>query len=552
MATVSMVDLVPLQHSLVKYVLMWQDSEEDGVSEAEVVVVMTRAEGFLLAVPLDFIPEETLALGAIYDEKSIGMSKVVTVPAVMQEGDRLSPLGIQMSLVLVDCTSSMVESMRPYVAPEEAIYTFSEEDVDAFPDPTALAGEALKWMQDAVDFPGAALYTPEVTAESEAERPPVVPIVQPRPKVRAAGATPTGKAKPKKPTTANLAASVDSMSSAIQELITRQQIIEDQLRAPPNPTTAALQRPLSEQVASKQVRISDVAKEIQTPPRTATSSRLADLAMTGLGQPLELAELEKEKPIEGGTLAQAMLAQSAGLTTLVSHLASGQSDPMSELTSSSSTSTRGAAGRARLQAELASQKGLFFDAVMRSMCRRMLPTMPSTMTYREMMAQGVSGTRYMERFAGYGKQRDLGIIQFQVMTCMDFLQMENLDAARDSLSLLAVMLEQATLDGGSLELGQLLTLTDDPPSAIFSNRTSQTSRAKAFSPLADQRWVTTALAYIKELDTITSKRLELTSARGSALQGGGGDSTLPGGAPPKQKGKGRGKQKKVVQEEEVA
>ena len=167
-----MVDLVPLQHSLVKYVLMWQDSEEDGVSEAEVVVVMTRAEGFLLAVPLDFIPEETLALGAIYDEKSIGMSKVVTVPAVMQEGDRLSPLGIQMSLVLVDCTSSMVESMRPYVAPEEAIYTFSEEDVDAFPDPTALAGEALKWMQDAVDFPGAARYTPEVTAESEAERPP--------------------------------------------------------------------------------------------------------------------------------------------------------------------------------------------------------------------------------------------------------------------------------------------------------------------------------------------------------------------------------------------
>ena len=150
---------------------------------------------------------------------------------------------------------------------------------------------------------------------------------------------------------------------------------------------------------------------------------------------------------------------------------------------------------------------------------------------REMMAQGVSGTCYMERFGGYGKQRDLGIIQFQVMTCMDFLQMENLDAARDSLSLLAVMLEQATLDGGSLELGQLLTLTDDPPSAIFTNRTSQTSRAKAFSPLADQRWVTTALAYIKELDTITSKRLELTSARSSALQGGGGDLTHPGGGP---------------------
>lgn len=102
-ADLSLEDLQPIQQSLVKYVLAWQESEEDGIAEAEVIVVMTRAEGFLLALPLDFVAEDTLALGAIFDERPLGMSKVVTVPAVMQEAGSISPLGVQMSVVLVDC-----------------------------------------------------------------------------------------------------------------------------------------------------------------------------------------------------------------------------------------------------------------------------------------------------------------------------------------------------------------------------------------------------------------------------------------------------------------
>lgn len=286
-ADLSLEDLQPIQQSLVKYVLAWQESEEDGIAEAEVIVVMTRAEGFLLALPLDFVAEDTLALGAIFDERPLGMSKVVTVPAVMQEAGSISPLGVQMSVVLVDCASSLVVSLRPYVAPEEAIARFLEDDPDAFPDPARVTEEALRWMGEATDFPAAALYTPEVTAESEVELVPENPsIMRPKAKVRADGATPTAKPKAKKPTTANLAASMETMSSAIQELIARQHAIEEQLRAPPNPTTAALQRPLSEQVAPREVKIADVAP----------ASRMADLAMTSMAQPLELMELEKDKP----------------------------------------------------------------------------------------------------------------------------------------------------------------------------------------------------------------------------------------------------------------
>lgn len=122
--------------------------------------------------------------------------------------------------------------------------------------------------------------------------------------------------------------------------------------------------------------------------------------------------------------------------------------------------------------------------------------------------------------------------------------MENAPAARDSLALLAVMLEQGALDQGRLDLGQILTLTDDPPAAIFTNKqVSQLSKSRAFSPLADQRWVTTALAYIKELDTISTKRIEMMAGASSSSQLGGGSETQlgPGRGSPKQKGRGKGR-----------
>ncbi len=132
----------------------------------------------------------------------------------------------------------------------------------------------------------------------------------------------------------------------------------------------------------------------------------------------------------------------------------------------------------------------------------------------------MTGARYLERFGGYGKQRELGLIQFQLMTMLDFAMVENWDALKDTLSLLIVMVEQACLDSGRFDLGQLLTLQEDPPAGVFTNRQlSQVSRAKAFSPLADQKWITVALAFLKELDTIVVKRSEILGGKGS----GGGD-----------------------------
>ena len=515
-------DLVPVSQEPVKYVLSWGDEDsEDGAVEAEVMVVMRRDGGFLMALPPDVISEEQLQEGnTLQDDLLVGMSTSFKVPAMMFQDGAMVPVGVEVDVVVVDFHESVCEGMRPYEM-EDFILRFSSEDPEAFPDPGRLVAKTMSWLREVTDNPRAASYTPEVTADSggEAEQEPNPPMsARSKARQRRPGGA-TNSEKPKRPTTASLAAAMEGMTSTLQSLVERQQMLEQQMHSPPNPTTSALQRPLASQVTPKTVRVSDVARELQTPPSKKGISKMQDLALVESFQPPEVKNLELDKLGSQPDLATAMLAQSAALTTLVSQLASGQTDPMSELTTPGGAGVRGATGRARLQADLAAQKGLFFESVMKSMSRRMFPTIPSTMSYQEMMSQGICGSRYLERFGGYGKCRDIGVIQHQVMQCMDFLQVENVPAARDSLALLAVMLEQGALDGGRLDLGQILTLTDDPPSAIFTNKQiSQLSKSRAFSPLADQRWVTTALAYIKELDTISTKRIELLAGASSSSQ----------------------------------
>jgi hypothetical protein len=99
------------------------------------------------------------------------------------------------------------------------------------------------------------------------------------------------------------------------------------------------------------------------------------------------------------------------------------------------------------------------------------------------------------------------------------------------------------LDGGRFDLAALLTLQEDPPSAIFVNRQqSVLARSRAFSQLADQKWVTTALAFVKELDLINVKRQELSGqATGSHKGQPSSEPSAKPKAQTKRKGKGNAK-----------
>lgn len=126
----------------------------------------------------------------------------------------------------------------------------------------------------------------------------------------------------------------------------------------------------------------------------------------------------------------------------------------------SGAGTRGAAGGGKASGRAALQKGMFFNSVLSQMAIRMQPTQPATGSPEELLARGVSGTQYLERYGGYGKHKDLGALQFQVMTIMDFMQASKWDAAKDAVALLSVALDQACMDQGRFDLAQVLCLAE--------------------------------------------------------------------------------------------
>lgn len=394
-SVLTMDGLVTASQKLRKYVLTWGDEGDvNGLVEAETIVVMKRSGGFLLALPLDVLLEEVLDEGrASHGQGLVGPSTVLSLPGMMEDPQGgVSPIGVSVGVQVVDFQEAILERMRLPKVGEEFIIKFSEEDLDTFPHLPDLVSESMSWLESQTAVARVASYTPEVTAESGGEQEPTgAPVLPRRSKAKAKPAVQPGQdgalrtekpEKQKRTTTAGLAIAVETLSSTLEALLERQQAMEQRLKDPPNPTTAALRRPLAAQVGQQEVALAGLAREFQSPV-VRSSSSMIPLPVSQTQAPPELLELEKEKPQSGGaTLADAMLAQSAALTTLVAQLSSHQSDPMGELTGGFGMGVKGAQGRARLQAELASNRGLFFDSVMRSMSRRMAPTLPTNLPIR--------------------------------------------------------------------------------------------------------------------------------------------------------------------------
>ena len=115
------------------------------------------------------------------------------------------------------------------------------------------------------------------------------------------------------------------------------------------------------------------------------------------------------------------------------------------------------------------------------------PTQACDLEPAGLKSQGLSMAKYVERFGGYGQVRNIALIQWQVCLALGQALSGHMDACLDILALLCVCLEQASLDNGSLDIGYLMTLQEEPPSAKMSNRSimSVGGRARAFAPLAD-------------------------------------------------------------------
>ena len=553
-------NVVTVAEELEPYLLsFYPGPQEDGLIECFAVCLLKRQGGPLLALPQGVLPGEITDAGnAEGADGMFGPSVELEVGSVIMDNGTISPTGERMHVLVVDCTDLIVHHLSLPGPMEDVDYGFDPDQPYALPSPEEITIKATAWISNASQ-PRAAFYSAESGPPSPRED--ETPSQRRRPKAGEGlpmgnakrAAKPKEKGSAKRPTNASIAATLDALmtaipnlSSQVQTLQERQTKFEEKFSSGVPHGRSQLAMPLSSMLQTPtKAPVSEVATRMSPPPRTMTAPALGLLAPL-VDKPEFLKELEMEKPQEEfpdqASLARAVLAQSQALTTLVSQIAAASSDPMTDLTSSSATGTRGAQGRARLQAELAQHRGTFYTAVLQAMARRMSPTSSVEISPAEMLQRGISGARYVERFGGYGKMREWGQLQFQVMTALDYLMEDNINAVKDTIALLAVTLEQGVLDGGRLEIASLLCLQEDVPSGVFMTRQlSATSRSRSFAPLADQKWITCALAYLKEMDVITSKRQEFAGGgRPSTSSSSDPDPKVKPKPSPKKKWKAKG------------
>ena len=185
--------------------------------------------------------------------------------------------------------------------------------------------------------------------------------------------------------------------------------------------------------------------------------------------------------------------------------------------SGSAGGVRGAARRERMQETLRNRSGSFSEQVNEIMFRRMGRT----------AGLQADPLLYLERFGGYAALPEYGLLVWLMGSILGHAWGNDIERVRDEAALALVALEQANLDDGRWDLAWMLTLQEDVPAGVFTRPRSQGPGGRAFAPLAAQHWTTTALAYLREIDTLQTRRSELR-ARGGGRGRRGGRFPTPG------------------------
>lgn len=226
---------------------------------------------------------------------------------------------------------------------------------------------------------------------------------------------------------------------------------------------------------------------------------------------------EPYDPLDPGMdpTAIALTQQSAAITTLVQHLVHGGDGLGLEAGASSglsSSSTRGSQKREKLQQDLASRSSQFFMLVQQQIFKKMYPSRLIPRTEEDLAGSGVSMLTYLERYGGYKGHREAGLVMWLLAHAMDCAAASDTYGTKEYLALLTMALEQSVFDAGDWSIAYILSLVEDPPSVMFSDRMqSITASGRPFSPLVPAQLAAINLAYVKELEVLQTRRGELPS-----------------------------------------
>ena len=338
---------------------------------------------------------------------------------------------------------------------------------------------------------------------------------------KAPGAPPAKAAAKKKPTNAVLAEQIAALSETLpiitqqlQEMQEKQASFETAMRASHQVLATPPHRSAFPQVAQSPQNMAAFARAVGPPPRTKPSPcprTSPPLPTRGIVEeptgPLSEMELELVPAAEPQDMTAAILQQSQAMNALVAHLVNQDLDLASSSTQSP-LSMRGASKRERLQADLANRSGNFFLQVSQNALRRIRPSDPLPTRLEDMPSKAVF-SKYLERQGGYAQCKEVGLTMWMLAQIADAMLVKDHKGAQELMALTMVTLEQVAQDGGKWDLAYVLSLQQDPPQALFTSKNAVANpRLKAFTPLCPQGWATTALAYLKELDVITQRRVE--------------------------------------------
>ena len=479
--------------------------------------ILSRAGGLLLALPQHAVDENVLLTGMQPDENSIvGPNKLMEAPLYEEEeGGNLKLVRRSCKFFLIDFIDDVLAFLHEYDPVSDDVETILPFD-DAFRyaiiSTDGLVDKAREWAGGA--GPRAAFYS---------AREDLSPVAKsPAPK------------KPKKPSNVALMEMFEGLQAQVAALTaagiaTKPQESATPARGPSDglmlatPKMPSLGDALRNSGGEASNSMAQLAALVGPPPKVRGPALRPPPAQAVPG----MQEDEPRDPFEtADPVVRAIAQQGSALTALVAHLTSDSVSDLHQLSSSTSSSTRGVQKREKMMSELAMGSSQYFLQFQQQLHRRLLPSSPVPQTAEEMMASPTSLLTYLERFGGYKGQRTLGMTMWLLGHSMDAASRGDTRMCLEHLALTVASLEQVGVDQGDWSLGFLQSLVAEPPLTLFQERQHQMQMySRSFGPLTPAAWSATSLAYLKELEVLTTKKTE--TAKKSKVEEDGGESRTP-------------------------
>lgn len=481
------------------------------ITETYAIPIQSRRGGMLLALPMQALDNDKLIEQMAGEgEEMIGPSKSFVANLLVEdEAGESKDTGVSCRFMVVDMTDDVLFYLRDFDSETDdpmAIVPYDLNYPMGVPDLSSLPTSVKEWASG--QQVGRANF---YSAREEPEDPVPVPL----PKKAAAKRASTSVLAEQ---LALLAQKVESLAEIQSKMMAPAPVVAGPKDHGGGKSVAAQRMPsLTEGLLGQSTKapglpsdiVSKAAKIAGPPPKV----RAPIPTMPSPGDHLQV-----DASLSGGQdpVLLALTQQSTAISSLVSHLAAG--DSMVELgsgaASSSSSSTKGVQRRERLQSELGAGTSNFFQLVLGQMYKRMHPARAQPKSLAELQGSGLSMLQYLERFGGYKNQKGAGLTLWLLAHVVDSMLEENYHKAQEHLGLMICALEQAALDQGDWSVAFLVSLVEEPPLQLFQDRmVSLHGQGRPFAPTLPTPWAAMVLAYLKEMEILSTRKSETTASR---------------------------------------